>query len=162
MSTLTRWAARAGDSAPAMEGILDYMEMATRLQFESEGSRSGRPWAPDKQSTIDRREESGQTALGGDLILQASGDLMRSLTEREDQNAIRHIGPGFAIYGTRLGYADIMKKGFTDRAGHSVQARRPVDFTRRDRYVIVKMLGSWITGNVRAPLKPSLKFLSLG
>lgn len=162
MSTLTRWAARAGDSAPAMEEIIRYMEEATKQQFESEGRRSGRPWAPDKKTTLDRRDASSQTALGQDLILQASQDLFRSLTESNDQNAIRTVGPGFVRFGTRLGYADILRRGFHDRAGHQIVARRPVDFTRRDRYVIVKLLGSWITGNVRSPVKPSLKFLSLG
>jgi phage gpG-like protein len=152
--TLTRWARRAGDSAPAMEEIKEYMEEMERRQFATEGASSGRPWAPLQEDTKEQRKDKA-----GNKILDFSGALRESLTNSDDPNAIRLITPGMVKFGTKLAYADDHQRSYKSKDGSRVPARRPIDPTRRDRYVILKIMNSWITQDVRAHPKLSLRFL---
>lgn len=154
MNTLTKWSARAGDSIPAMTAIGEFMEERTKELFESEGGSAGRPWREVDEDTIKARREdtSGK-------ILQDSGDLLRSLTVWSDPNALRDIGPGFIRFGSKLAYAEMHRRGFRNRHGQRVPARRPIDFTPRDRYIILKILGGWITGRTRVDIRPGLRFI---
>jgi phage gpG-like protein len=145
---------RAGNSAPAMLEIQEYMEEAERRLFETEGASSGRPWAPLDAHTKDERGDKQ-----GNKTLDFSGALKNSLTNSHDPNAIRLIAPGTVKFGTKLAYADEHQKGYKAKDGHRIPARRPIDFTRRDRYVILKIMNSWITQDIRAHPKLSLRFL---
>jgi phage gpG-like protein len=155
MRTLTRWAERAGATEPAMEEVVQYMEMRESELFESEGRSAGRPWAEHAPETnisrARRHEDSGK-------ILEASGRLKDSLTE-QTEDSIREIGPGFVRFGTRVPYADILAKGWNTEHQH-VPARRPIDFSNsRDRYAILKIFKSFLTG--RATIAPSIKLSSV-
>lgn len=161
-SRLKQWAARAGDTVPVMEAIIEMLEEKERALFESEGG-TGRhgPWQELEDSTKERKESQ---ALYPE-ILRATDALFDSLTDRSSPHAIREVGPGFVRFGTRLEYASIQASGFTDRGGNFVPARRPVDFTARDRAESLALIREWITGiesigkTFRVKIRPSFRMI---
>lgn len=160
MSRMTQWARRAGDTVPVMEAISEGLEAKERDLFESEGA-TGRhgAWQELEESTKEQKESQAQYPE----ILRRTDALFDSLTDSSDENAIRQIGPGFLRFGSKLPYAEIHQKGFTDRGGNHVEARRPIDFTQRDRAESLALISAWITGRVaagrrfRVPIKPSFR-----
>lgn len=150
MRTLEQWSARAGHSEPALEAIKEYMELKERELFATEGASAGAPWAPDESTTI--------LAKRGNKVLEDSGALKNSLTESGDQNAIREIGPGFLRFGSSLAYAGIQARAHLTRGGErTIPARKPIHWTMRDRYMITKLMGDWISGRVTKGIKPSIR-----
>lgn len=154
MRTLEEWSARAGNSEPALVMIEEYMELRERELFDTEGTSAGVPWAADEPTTIAAKQDRS----GAGKILEDSGALKRSLTERSDENAIREIGPGWLRFGTSLRYAAILARTHLTRGGRdTVPARKPIHWTLRDRYVITKMMGDWISGRVTKHIRPSIR-----
>ena len=159
-SRLTQWASRAGNTIPAMKAIEVMLEEKERDLFESDGA-SGRHggWDELKDSTKEQKEASGMHPE----ILRATDYLFASLTDGDDEFAIRDIGPGFLRFGTSLPYAAIQASGFTSRAGNHVPARRPIDWTQTDRAEVLAIISEWITGmkaagkRFRVRIRPSMR-----
>jgi phage gpG-like protein len=154
MRTLTRWSQRAGLAEPTMEAIAEYVEEAEKRLFETEGASGGKPWANQAPETEITRAREGTEGR----VLDASGDLKRSLTERSDPNAIREIGPGFLRFGSRLSYAEILKRGWNTET-QTVPARPPIQLTQRDRYAILKILKGGLSGKINSSIRPSIRSL---
>lgn len=148
MRTLTRWAERAGQSEVALKAVSDFLEESERELFATQGASGGEPWQPLAEATLDSPDRRG----GSGDILRVTDALYDSLTESSDPNAIREIGPGFLRFGTRLAYAEALRRG-----DDKMPARNPMVITRKMRYTIVKLLQGWITGSVSRGLKPSIR-----
>jgi phage gpG-like protein len=146
---LEEWAMRASNSEPAMESISVYMEDAEKRLFDSEGASGGRPWTPDAENTTTRKNRN---EFGFTSILRDSLALFKSLTESSDENAIREIGPGWLRFGTKLGYADLLKRGT-----NKMVARSPMRFSVQDRAAIAALMRGWITGRTVKGMRPSMR-----
>lgn len=147
---LEAWAKRAGESEIALEEVMNYLEERERTLFETQGVSSGRAWEPDKPITSESKAHAGF----GSQINEATLALYNSLTDREDDNAIREVAPGWLRFGTRLRYAEFLQRGTS-----KMPARRPIDlnFYGSDRYAIMSILQSWISGRARAGLKIGIR-----
>lgn len=157
MNTLTQWAKRAGETAPAMIAISELMEEKERALFDSEGQsgKHGR-WPEDKQSTKDTKARHE----GAEETLQDSRALVNSLTDSGDPNAVRGVYHGMLRFGTRLSYAPILAGGTS-----KMVPRRPIDFTQKDRAEFLEIISAWIRGreaagkSFRIPIIPSIRIL---
>jgi phage gpG-like protein len=155
MRTLTGWSRRAGITEPTMKAIAEYIEEREKELFMTEGASAGRPWSPLAPETEISRSRLGE----GTKILDASGDLKNSLTDSSDENAIREYGPGFLRFGTKLGYAELLKRGWNKTNQH-VPARPPINLSNsRDRYAILKIFKAGLAGKIRHSIRPSIRSL---
>lgn len=162
---------RVTDATPAWHRVVDLFRDETREQFASEGAHASGGWAPLSASTLrrrggGRRTRSGGVALtlgseGGGIfaglfagastesrgaikILDDTGALRRSLTQRGDPNQIVEILPLELSFGSNLPYSRYHQTG-TSR----MPRRRPLEFTERARVDTVKILQRYIlTGEV--------------
>lgn len=159
-SRLTQWARRAGNTLPAMKAVEVLLEEKERELFESEGG-SGRHggW----QELADTTKASKESQALYPETLRATDALYDSLTDGSNENAIRQIGPGFLRFGTKLAYGAIQASGFTGRSGKEVPARRPIDWTQKDRAEVLAIISEWITGleaagkRFRVRIRPSMR-----
>jgi hypothetical protein len=71
---------RAEVLKPVLEDITDKILERERRMFETRGATSGVYWSPLRRTTIQRKQRSGDKQVLNPLI--ASGDLMRSLSQR--------------------------------------------------------------------------------
>lgn len=162
MSNLTAWARRAGNTTPAMAAISELFEEKERALFES-GGATGRHGAWQEDRAITKESKTAQALYPE--TLRATDDLFNSLTDSSHPNAIRQIGPGFLRFGTSLGYGNLHFKSWTHVSGTQVPARRPIDFTQKDRQEALIIIDEWIAGRMeagkifRAPIRPSMRMI---
>jgi phage gpG-like protein len=132
MATMNSWAMRAGHAEAAYEAMHHYAMDLERNLFDTEGA-SGEHGAWEGHKDARRSADSSK-------ILQASGDLFRSLTNEDDPNHRFIITPsGFAM-GTALSYAEFIQTGTK-----WMPKRRLFDFTWGDRQGFVEIMHNWIT-----------------
>lgn len=156
MADLTARAERAGKTEVIFAEVFAYMEQAEQELFDTEGASGGRPWAEDRPATIDTKSRYG----GADATLRDSDALVSSLTHSDDENAIREMGPNTLIFGTKLHYAAELARKRHTKGGTSVPARRPIDFSAKDRYAIIRIFSTYIDGSISRIRKGfSLRFI---
>lgn len=131
----------AGDAAPAFEMIGEQMLEIEKLQFESEGERSGDPWTPLQQTTVDRKAAAGLDPR----ILHATLALEKSLTTRGGDNRFI-VTPNMLIFGSELEYAGVHQN---PKESNPLPRRRPIDFTEADKVGFIKTLQAWIMAGMR-------------
>lgn len=132
---LLRWGDRALDARPAFDAIGDLFVEETKEQFDTEGKHASGGWRPLKPATLASKRRR-QMRLE---ILQETGALVDSLTQRGDQNMIFQAGPTFLRFGTKLPYA-----AFHQRGNDRLPRRRPLEFTEATRRTAVKILQRFI------------------
>lgn len=125
---------RAHDAKPVLRVIQALMAESAREQFESEGSRGGLPWVPDKNATVARKAREG---FKEDTEIR-TGDLEKSLAQLGGGgNAIRRLSMASTTFGTRLFYARFQ--------GHKRQLLR---ITTKDADLWAEKMVDWIlSGN---------------
>lgn len=134
----------AGDATPAFAAIGDLMIAETQKQFATEGHHASGGWKPLKAATLDRKRRHGLRLQ----ILQETGALMNSLTEKGDGNMIFEPSRNQLVFGSKLPYAEVHQN---PRAGNPLPRRRPLEFTEQTRREIVKTLQRYIfTGGLPA------------
>lgn len=134
--TLLRIQHAAEDMRPAFNAIHDNFLILEERQFESEGGYSG-GWAPLADSTV-----AAKAAAGLDPhILQATGELFRSLTEKGDENHVFRITGDSMFMGSKVDYG----KYHQSREPRSRLPRRPpVTLPEQSKKLWVKFLQSWL------------------
>lgn len=137
MKTMNDWAFRAGNAEPAYEAMHEYAMEIEKELFES-GGASGEhgEWAPH----ADERRSPNE-------VLRNSLDLMKSLTDKNDENHRFVVSPVGWAMGTALPYAEKVQTGTKH-----MPARRIFDFTWAQRDGFVEIMSEWIT---RAGLVPT-------
>lgn len=139
---LTRVSTRAQDPRPAFEAIADLWIAETRKQFATEGRHASGGWKPLKTATVKAKQRAHQRPE----ILRATDDLLKSLTEREDENMILDISTTELGYGSKLPYAAAHQN---PKASNPLPQRRPVALTETARRDTVKILQRFlITGEI--------------
>ena len=99
------------DMRPAWESIGDIFRAFMRQVFRSQGSYGGSAWQPlnPAYAMYKRRR------YGSKPILQATGALMASFTNKASPEHVARIGPSFAEFGSRTRYAKAHQFGFPPR-----------------------------------------------
>jgi phage gpG-like protein len=119
---LERITDRTADLTPVWDDIIDdFLRLETR-QFDTQGVYSG-GWSPLSPAYAARKARE----FPGQPILQATGDLMRSLTRGP---AVRIVRPQSVMFGSDVEYGRYHQAGTPN-----MPQRRPVDLpeaTRRD------------------------------
>lgn len=123
---LLRFAHRAVDARPLWDRIILDLRALEEEQFASQGARASGGWQPLADSTIARKAAKGRQEPS--RILVDSGDLLKSLTEHGDDNAVRVSENDEMRFGTRLSYAEF------HQLGHGVPQRRFLELTETDRH----------------------------
>lgn len=138
MATMLSWAARASNAAPAYAAMHEYVLEVEQELFESEGASGAHGAWNDRKET--RKPDDGHP------LLQASGRLMESLTDKghpEHQFVMTHTG---FVMGTSVPYAEAHQTGT-----EFMEPRRVIDLTMANRQTLVEILHLFIT---RAGLSP--------
>jgi hypothetical protein len=102
-------AERADDLSPAFEEIAGKLLNRERRMFETHGASSGRYWAPLKPTTIKSKRAEGRPYPARPLW--ASGELMRSLSERGARYQILDISEDSFVFGTTHPSAEFHESG---------------------------------------------------
>jgi len=93
---------RAYEAKPVMRVIQGLMADAAIEQFESEGSRGGFRWKPDKEPWSDRKKREGHSP---DTEVE-TGDLREAMIAKTGGgNAIRRLSKNSTTVGVRMFYA---------------------------------------------------------
>lgn len=141
---LLRLTGNVKDFTPAFTKIADDLRASERDLFDSEGTSSGRPWAPIRQTTIDSKLRRHQDPR----ILHATGRLERSFTSGAGRVAgsdqIVVITPSSLAFGSSVEYAGAHQLGTDDLA-----KRRPLDLAERERHRMVERLQQHALAGVR-------------
>ena len=132
LATLERLRRRLADLTPAMRGIATELEARIEARFERQVDPSGRPWAPLRPSTLERKKRKG-------AILYDTGDLQGSLTSAAERD--------FAQVGFGVPYA----------AYHEFGTRR---MPRRGLLLADPAAGTLSRGDAEAVLELLSEFLS--
>jgi phage gpG-like protein len=127
---LMRIGARSVQAAPVLESVGFFLSRVEREQFDSQGSRSGRPWAPLAPSTVARK--------GHDEILVDSGALRDSFIYG-DSNNIWEVTNEFLRFGSSVEYG-----GFHQSGTEHMPQRKVMDLTEADKVAIVKSIQRWV------------------
>lgn len=138
--TIVRMIDAAADASPAWEVIANSFQLAERKQFRSEGAYGSGGWAP-----LSPRYARWKAARApGAPILELTGDLRRSLTERPF--GVEVIQPRYAVFGSDVAYGL-----FHQRGGSSLPRRRPVELPESLRRRWVKVIQRFlVTGYASA------------
>lgn len=131
--TLARFADNVSDARPAWEALADRFAKAESRQFRSEGAYGSGGWAP----LSPRYAAWKARAYPGKPILERTGDLKRSLTERPF--GIEVIEPGFMVLGSAIRYGEYHQSG-----GPNLPRRRPIELPESERREWVKVLQRFI------------------
>ena len=127
---LSRTTEKIKDLAPFFEAAGTFMRTTMDEQFGSEGGRTG-GWAPlSARYAADKAKRYGSRP-----ILQASGDMIASLTGQGSGNVSRTVGGDTLEFGTSVPYATYHQTG-TSR----MPQRRILDLTEGDRRGLMKLL----------------------
>lgn len=127
----------AGDATPAFRAIGELLIDETATQFATEGGHASGGWAKLKPATVAFKQRHGFRPQ----ILQMTGDLLSSLTERHSSNMVFEPSHNELIFGTRLPYAAVHQR---PKPGNPLPRRRPLEFTEATRRHAVKILQRWI------------------
>src|ERR1035438_1483669 len=114
---IARFADGLSDYSPIWPIIEDDFYAQEKSQFKSEGKEGGAGWQPLSGDTGERDEKGKmvhsygyaqwkEAHYPGKPILERTGDLMRSLTEPNDPNAVRIEERKTLTLGTRIPYAN--------------------------------------------------------
>jgi phage gpG-like protein len=130
IAVMDAWAMRSANAEPAYEAMHHYLLGVEQELFESEGESGAHGSWPERSGTHKYDHP----------IMQASRDLMNSLTQADDPNHHWVVTPvGFAM-GTRLDYGEFHQTGT-----EFLPQRRILDLTLEQRQIMVEMLHLWIT-----------------
>lgn len=137
---------RLGDAAldfrPAGDDLMQLMQDIERDQFDTEGRSGSGGWKPLKASTI-RQKARHLHAEGVVRILQNTERLVKSLTDKDADDAVREVNAGSFVYASTVPYAKYHQTG-APRA--NVPQRRPVELTETNRRDMVKILQAHLMG----------------
>jgi phage gpG-like protein len=86
------------DFTDAFEECADDFYGMNKRVFDTEGREIGKPWKPLSESYAESKREE----VGGKPILERTGALRRSLTDRNDTNAICDITPTSLTVGSKV------------------------------------------------------------
>lgn len=136
---LMRFSAYAGSPQPAFGQIADDVREQIAEQFSSEGERGSGGWDELKEATIAAKASAGLDSH----ILQATHDLMNSLTDKSSEWHIEKITDDSLTVGSRDWIGVLHQQGTSKMA-----ARKPVDFTEADRRGFVRTLQRYIVEGV--------------
>lgn len=125
---IVRRADRVKDARPLWRNLSDLMEKRLKRQFITQGKYASGGWAPLKPETVKRKRRAGASSK----ILQFSGELMRSLTERSG-SAVRVFKKKEMRFGSKLKYGGFHQKGTED-----MPMRKPAEFTEATKKEMVK------------------------
>jgi phage gpG-like protein len=128
---LLRFGERAIAAKPAFEAIGELLITIEREQFATQGQAESGGWAPLAESTL--RYKTGPS------ILDETGELRASLTERGDPHQIFDVGDEFLLFGTDVEYAGYHQTGTT-----RMPRRRPLELREMHRAEAVKILQRFI------------------
>lgn len=129
---LLRTGRHAAHPQPAFQHLADYFISEETDQFASEGGHASGGWAPLAASTQERKEGPG--------ILDESGELRRSYTDRGDPNMLLDITDDYLLYGSQD-----PKAKFHQRGTSRMPQRRALELAERARQHSVRILQLWIT-----------------
>ena len=132
--TLVRMAHDVADARPIWEVIAQSFQRSERRNFKSQGAYASGTWAPLSPAYAAWKAR----AYPGTKILERTGDLKKSLTERPF--GVEVIEPTFIVLGTDIAYAEYHQNG-TDK----MPQRRPVEFTESLRRDWMKLIQSFLT-----------------
>lgn len=133
---LLRFSGRAVDASPAFEAIGELLIEEERKQFDTQGAHASGGWKPLKPATLAAKQRKGLRLE----ILQATGPLMDSLTEKGDAHMIFEAHPTELVFGSAVPYAPYHQTG-THRG---LPRRRPIELTEATRKACVKILQRWL------------------
>lgn len=136
--TMESWAIRAGRGEAAFTEIHHYLLNVEKELFDSEGASGDHgKW-----------EDTQQRGTEDHPILQASGDLMRSLTEADDPHHQFLITTTSMAMGTDLPvYPEVHQRG----TEHTPQ-RRVIDLTVKNREIMLGIISAWIVSGGAKPV----------
>lgn len=131
--TLERFALGAADASPAWNALADRFVALERRQFRSEGRAFSGGWSPlsPKYAAWKARHYPGKP------ILERTGELLRSLTERPLD--VEVILPDRMVIGSAVTYGRYHQNG-TPR----MPQRRPVELSEAERREWVKVIQRFI------------------
>lgn len=132
---LLRFGERALMARPAFEAIGELLLTVEQHQFASEGRFASGGWAPLAESTLAQKT--------GPSILDETGELRASLTERGDPHQIFDVGDEYLLFGTDLDYA-----GYHQTGTSRMPRRRPLELREEQRAEAVKILQRFITTGI--------------
>lgn len=136
--TLARFEEAARDARPVWEQLADRFAQLNRRQFDSEGAANSGGWAPLSPAYAAWKAR----LYPGKPILERSGDLRASLTERPF--GIEVIDAGAMALGSGIEYGRYHQAG-TDR----MPQRRPVELPESERRTWIRLIQRFIvTGKV--------------
>lgn len=110
-------AAELEDMTPLYRDVVEYMIEATRQRFAKGLDPDGKPWAPKRQSTLDRYKRLGYGNLRR-VLIGPSRQLSRQIVGEATRSG--------AVIGSALIYSRVMQEGAekgefgTDRRGRPV------------------------------------------
>lgn len=126
------WRKRMLDMTPALERIADHLREAEQEAFDRAGANLPKPWRPLSHRTAERKAEAGYDHR----VLVRRGDLMRSLTTRNDARHVERVRPGELYFGTRSPVARLLR----------AQGRNPVQ-RPRDTRTMAQIIADHIAGH---------------
>lgn len=127
----------AGDATPAFAAIGDYLIEETKLQFATQGGHASGGWRPLKPVTLDRKRRLGLRLA----ILQETGALLDSLTQKGDANMLFEPSRDQLLFGSKLPYAEVHQN---PKPGNPLPRRRPIELTEQARRNVVRVLQRWV------------------
>ncbi|ASX98685.1 minor tail protein [Arthrobacter phage Colucci] len=131
---LDRFQENFQEAEPVFEAIADYQKEIWRRQFAQEGAYTGTTWAALSPPYAKWKARH----FPGKPILQLSGDLMESLTERPF--GVDEITHNQAVIGTAVSYS-----GWHQHGTETMPARPIVQQpSEADRLQYAKFLQQWI------------------
>jgi hypothetical protein len=122
---------RAKNLKPALEEIGQRMLKAERELFERHGARGGPPWKPLDEDTIARKRRAHYPDPEAPLI--ATGDLMRSLSERSHPLNIFNVTRSSVYIGSR-----------SEKLDYNRRERPPIRLGEKDETDYAQILNTWI------------------
>lgn len=131
--TIARTTDRIRDARPLWEELADRFGKQEARQFRSEGRAASGGWA----ALSPRYAAWKARRFPGKRILERTGDLRRSLTERPF--GIEVLKRRYMIVGSDVDYGEYHQKG-----GANLPRRRPVEFTENARRTWVKAMQRYI------------------
>lgn len=136
--TLARFTDAVSDAAPVWEVLANRFAALERRQFASEGAYASGGWTPlsPRYAAWKARRYPGKP------ILERTGELKRSLTERPF--GVEVIEAGFMVVGSGTDYGRYHQAG-----GGTLPQRRPVELPESERRTWARLIQRFIvTGEV--------------
>lgn len=134
---LLKYSGRVADAKPAFVAIGDFLIAETKEQFDTEGRHASGGWRPLAAATIDRKKRLGLRLE----ILQETGSLLDSLTEKGDSNMVFTATRSSIEFGSKLPYAEAHQN---PKSGSHLPQRRPIELTDRARKHAVRIVQRYL------------------